>query len=94
MFVFAASAAGFGTIMAIVSSNPSGTLPPLGLSGARSSAATWCGANLVVTTLMSFGCGWLATKWRRAEQRKSAQPARRTAGSRTEFPFRGPQSPC
>ncbi len=64
--VFALVAAGYGTAMALVGSMPPGRLSALGLAGAGSSAAGWCGANLVVMGLLSFACGRLATKWRRA----------------------------
>jgi len=67
MVLFALVGAGYGASMALVGSMPQGKLPPMGLAGAGSSAAAWCGANVLVMGLLSFACGRLATKWRRSD---------------------------
>ncbi len=76
MVLFALVGAGYGASMALVGSMPPGKLPPLGLASAGSSAAAWCGANVVVTGLLSFACGRLASKWRRTDVVRRSAPHR------------------
>lgn len=65
MLVLAAVAAVYGMGMAIVAATPAGKPPILGLAEVRSSAAGWCGANVLLAGLVSYVCGRISTKWRR-----------------------------
>jgi hypothetical protein len=67
MVLFAAVAVSFAATTFLLGSPSLGEWLPFDLSGAGTSAFSWCGANAVVMGLLGFACGRLAAKWRRAE---------------------------
>ena len=65
MLVFAASAVLYGMATAMALATPLDKPMPLDMGGIRDSAARWCGAMLLGTTLATYACGHIGTKWRR-----------------------------
>ena len=66
MFVFAVVAALYGMAAAIAIATPLDEPIPLGMGEIRASAARWCGVMLLSTTLATYFCGRISTKWRRS----------------------------
>jgi hypothetical protein len=54
--------------MAVVMFTPLDTPLPLGLSDVRQLAAGWCLAVLAMNGMMTYACGRVAGKWRRANE--------------------------
>lgn len=65
-WLFAVSAVAYAAFSGLYGMSAGGQLP-LELSGSRTSAAGWCGANSLVLALMSYACGQVCTNWRRAD---------------------------
>jgi hypothetical protein len=68
MLVFASVCALYAVAMAVVMFTPLDTPLPLGLSNVRQSAAGWCFAVLAMNGMMTYACGRVAGKWRRAHE--------------------------
>jgi hypothetical protein len=67
MLVFALVATLYGAGLAIFMYTPADAPLPLGLDeSARHSAAGWCMAVVLLTTMMTFVCGRVSAGWRRA----------------------------
>ncbi|HUY92384.1 MAG TPA: hypothetical protein VMV10_26820 [Pirellulales bacterium] len=66
MWLFAASAFAYAAASGMYGMAGGGELP-LELTGSRTSAAGWCGANSLVLGLMSYACGQVCANWRRAD---------------------------
>ncbi len=74
MVVFAVAAAIYGMGWAIVAFTPHDkTIDILGLEDVRRGASGWCLAMLLLTTLMTYCCGRISAKWRKAWELAKAQ---------------------
>ncbi len=72
MVVFAVVAALYGAATAMTFALPEDKALPWGLNEFRETAPAWCGAVLAVMALGAYLCGYAATKWRHAWQRRIA----------------------
>lgn len=72
MVVFSVVAALYGAATAMTLAAPADKALPWGLSEFRTTAPAWCGAVLAVMALGVYLCGYAATKWRHAWQRRVA----------------------
>lgn len=66
MLVFAIVASIYGMGMAIVMATPRDRPLMLGMDAVRYSAAGWCLAVVLLTSLMTYFCGRISFRWRRA----------------------------
>jgi hypothetical protein len=74
MLVFAAVAALYGMGMALALATPADRPIILGLTDVRQSAAGWCAAVVLLSSLMTFFCGRISSRWRRADGRSRPKP--------------------
>ncbi len=65
MLVFAVVAALYGMGTAIAAATPPHQPLPLGLAEVRTTAASWCGAVMLVMALATYVCGRISAQWRR-----------------------------
>ena len=68
MLVFALVCAAHAVAMAVVMFTPLDTPLVLGLENVRHTAAGWCFAVLSLNGMLTYACGRVAAKWRRANE--------------------------
>jgi hypothetical protein len=78
MLVFALLAAIYGMGMAVAMATPLDRPLPLGMNEVRYTAAGWCMAVVLLAGLMTYFCGRISFRWRRAFEMSKA---RRTGGT-------------
>jgi hypothetical protein len=81
MVVFALAAAFYGAGTAVLMFTPPDRVVPLDLHDLRDKAKGWCAAMLLLNTLMTYGCGRVAGRWRRQYEVLRAQEERDAAAS-------------
>jgi hypothetical protein len=65
MIVFTIVAALYGLTMTVTLSTPQESTLPLDLSEVRRQAVLWCAGVVLLASLLAYGCGRAAWRWRR-----------------------------
>jgi hypothetical protein len=68
MILFTVVAALYGLTMTITLSTPAESRLPLDLSEVRRQAVLWCASVVLLSSLLAYGCGRAAWRWRRTLQ--------------------------
>ena len=66
MFAFGTVATAYGVALGVTVMTPRGSSMWLDLDELRDSARGWCTAMVILTVLLTYACGLLATRWRKA----------------------------
>jgi hypothetical protein len=80
MIIFTVVAALYGLTMTVALSTPAENPLPLELTEVRRQAVLWCAGVVLLASLLAYGCGRAAWRWRRALESFGAQASRRAAG--------------
>jgi hypothetical protein len=80
MIIFTVVAALYGLTMTVALSTPTENPLPLDLTDVRRQAVLWCAGVVLLASLLAYGCGRAAWRWRRTVESFCAQASRRAAG--------------
>lgn len=79
MVIFTVVAALYGLTMTVALSTPAENPLPLDLTEVRRQAVLWCAGVVLLASLLAYGCGRAAWRWRRTLESFSARASRRAA---------------
>jgi hypothetical protein len=79
MIIFTVVAALYGLTMTVALSTPAENPLPLDLTEVRRQAVLWCAGVVLLASLLAYGCGRAAWRWRKALESYCAQASRRAA---------------
>jgi hypothetical protein len=79
MIIFTVVAALYGLTMTVALSTPAENPLPLDLTDVRRQAVLWCAGVVLLASLLAYGCGRAAWRWRKALESYCAQASRRAA---------------